>query len=51
VATVIQVDAPSPAASWSFLSEKVSDMPWWKDYRWQAAALVALTVSVVIAFR
>ena len=50
-ATVIQTDAPSPAASWSFLSEKVSGLPWWKDYRWQAAALVALTVSVVIAFR
>jgi SSS family solute:Na+ symporter len=50
-ATVIQTDAPSPAASWSFLSEKVSGLPVWKNYRWQAAALVALTAFIVIAFR
>jgi SSS family solute:Na+ symporter len=44
-------DAPPTGATWGFSREKAGVEPLWQDYRWQAAALVALTAGVVIAFR
>jgi SSS family solute:Na+ symporter len=43
--------APPAGVTWGFSREPAGAKPLWQDYRWQAAALVALTAGVVIAFR
>ena len=44
--------AVTMAAIWSESeTARLANVRWWRNYRWQSLALLALTAWVVIAFR